>query len=73
MDYGNKDLKKINIKIPKSLTILKSNIETVLKKNESVIEKYLEDNIYISRLPPDIKEKLNNIFEDIRNNLIDNL
>ena len=41
-----KDVKNINVKIPKSLGLIKTDIETVISKNETVIMKYLEDFVY---------------------------
>lgn len=68
-----KDVKNINVKIPKSLGLIKTDIETVISKNETVIMKYLEDFVYTVDLDlnKELKSKIEKSFKNVRKNIME--
>lgn len=58
----SKDLKSINILIPESLTEIKPELEILINKNENIIKKYLERQIYKSVISETNSQTLNIIF-----------
>ena len=73
LEFNEKDLKKINIVIPNNLSSIKEDVSKILKLNETIIKKYLERIIYTSTLTDEIEEKIDEVFLDTYNNIIDNL
>jgi len=73
LEFNEKDLKKINIVIPNNLSSIKEDVSKILKINETIIKKYLERIIYTSTLTDEIEEKIDEVFLDTYNNIIDNL
>jgi hypothetical protein len=69
----NKDLKQINIKLPEKLTEYKDDVETLLKRNEAIIEKYLEDVVFVSSLTKETKQSLDMVFKKVRKNIMDKI
>ena len=66
----NKDLNNIHIKIPKTLDFIKNDVETIINKDETVIENYLERIVYTSPLSEITKSQLHNIFEKVKTNIL---
>ena len=58
----SKDVKKITINIPNNLNELEPELKLILKTTNTVINKYLEKQIYKSTITDSNKEKLNIIF-----------
>ena len=65
-----KELNNIHIKIPKHLDFIKNDVETIINKDEKVIENYLERIVYTSPLSENTKIELNKIFEKVRKDII---
>jgi hypothetical protein len=65
-----KDLNNIHIKIPKTLDFIKNDVETIINKDEKVIENYLERIVYTSPLSENTKIQLNTIFEKVRKDIL---
>jgi len=65
-----KDLNNIHIKIPKTLDFIKNDVDTIINKDEKVIENYLERIVYTSPLSENTKIKLNTIFEKVRKDIL---
>ena len=63
----DKQIKKINIKIPENLNEIKSDIELIINKNEIIISKYLERHIYTSTISDINKKKIEELFIKNRN------
>lgn len=63
----DKQIKKINIKIPENLNEIKSDIELIINKNEIIISKYLERHIYTSTISEINKQKIEELFIKNRN------
>ena len=77
MQYHS-DIKNINIVVPNKLINnnnlkIKNDIEKIFRKNEDNIRKYLERVIYTSTLSKDVNLKLDTIFEETKNTIMDNL
>ena len=75
---NNSDIKNINVVVPNKLINnnnlkIKTDIEKIFKKNEENIRKYLERVIYTSTLSKDVNLKLDTIFEETKNTIMDNL
>ena len=70
---NDKDLNNIHIKIPKTLDFIKNDVETIINKDEQVIENYLERIVYTSPLSEITKSQLHNIFEKVRKDIINNI
>jgi hypothetical protein len=68
-----KDLNNIHIKIPKTLDFIKNDVDTIINKDEKVIENYLERIVYTSPLSENTKIELDKIFEKIRKDIINNI
>ena len=68
--YNDKDLNNIHIKIPKILDFIKNDVETIINKDEKVIENYLERIVYTSPLSENTKIQLNTIFEKVRKDIL---
>jgi hypothetical protein len=63
----DKQIKKINIKIPENLNEIQSDIELIINKNEIIISKYLERHIYTSTISDINKKKIEELFMKNRN------
>ena len=63
----DKKIKKINIKIPEKLSEIKTDIELIINKNETIISKYLERHIYTSTISDINKQKIEELFIKNRN------
>lgn len=63
----DKQIKKINIKIPENLNEIQSDIELIINKNEIIISKYLERHIYTSTISEINKQKIEELFIKNRN------
>ena len=63
----DKQIKKINIKIPENLNEIQSDIELIINKNEIIISKYLERHIYTSTISEINKKKIEELFIKNRN------
>ena len=63
----DKQIKKINIKIPENLNEIQSDIELIINKNEIIISKYLERHIYTSTISDINKQKIEELFIKNRN------
>jgi hypothetical protein len=75
---NHSDIKNINIVVPNKLINndnlkIKTDIEKIFRKNEENIRKYLERIIYTSILSKDVNLKLDVIFEETKNTIMDNL
>lgn len=75
---NHSDIKNINIVVPNKLINnnnlkIKNDIEKIFRKNEENIRKYLERVIYTSTLSKDVNLKLDTIFEETKNTIMDNL
>lgn len=72
-DMNMKDLKMITIPVPniKSLLSMTDDIETIITKNEEIITKLLEKDIYVSTLSKTVKDELDKIFIDARKNILE--
>ena len=72
-DMNMKDLKMITIPVPniKSLLSMTDDIETIILKNEEIITKLLEKDIYVSTLSKTVKDELDKIFIDARKNILE--
>jgi hypothetical protein len=69
----NKDLRNISLLVPKNFGIFKPDIEIFLKKDEEIIEKYIEKTIYTSTLPSNIKNKMNTIFTNVKKQILNSI
>ena len=58
----SKDLKKVTINIPNNLNELEPELTLILNTTNTVINKYLEKQIYKSTISDSNKEKLHIIF-----------
>ena len=69
------DLKMISIdKLSNTkLHSIKNNIEIIIRKDEEIIEKYLERYVYTSILSKDIKDKLDTIFKIVSEDILDGI
>lgn len=65
-----KDIKKISISIPTDLNEITKDLEILIHKNENIIKKYLEKNIYTSVITDIEKEKLDIIFTKIKTQIL---
>jgi hypothetical protein len=65
-----KDIKKISILIPTDLNEITKDLEILIHKNENIIKKYLEKNIYTSVITDIEKEKLDIIFTKIKTQIL---
>jgi len=63
----DKQLKHINIKKPDNLNELRTDIEFIINKNETIISKYLERHIYTSTISEINKKKIEELFIKNRN------
>ena len=72
-DMNMKDLKMITIPVPniKSLLSMTDDIETIITKNEEIITKLLEKDIYVSTLSKTVKDELDKIFIDARKHILE--
>lgn len=72
-DMNMKDLKMITIPVPNinSLLSMTDDIETIITKNEEIITKLLEKDIYVSTLSKTVKDELDKIFIDARKNILE--
>ena len=72
-DMNMKDLKMITIPVPniKSLLSMTDDIETIILKNEEIITKLLEKDIYVSTLSKTVKDELDKIFIDARKHILE--
>jgi len=72
-DMNMKDLKMIKIPVPniKSLLSMTDDIETIILKNEEIITKLLEKDIYVSTLSKTVKDELDKIFIDARKHILE--
>ena len=72
-DMNMKDLKMITIPVPniKSLLSMTDDIETIITKNEEIITKLLEKDIYVSTLSKTVKDELDKIFIDSRKHILE--
>ena len=68
---NSKDLKNINMAIPNNLSEIKTDIETIVDLNETIIQNYLERIIYTSTLSIPVKENLSNIFKEAKAYIMD--
>ena len=57
-----KDIKQINVKIPDHLNELKPDLQIIINTTNTIITKYLEKQIYKSAISDSNKEKINTIF-----------
>ena len=57
-----KDVKKITINIPNDLNELNLDMELIINTTNTIINKYLEKQIYKSAISDSNKEKINTIF-----------
>ena len=57
-----KDVKKITINIPNDLNELNLDMELIINTTNTIINKYLEKQIYKSAISDSNKDKLNIIF-----------
>ena len=69
-ESSKKDLKNINMILPNKLNNIQTNIDIILKKDEEIIKKYIERIIYTSKLPDNVTEQLNKVFQDVREHLL---
>jgi len=69
-ESSKKDLKNINIILPNNLNDIQTSIDIILKKDEEIIKKYIERIIYTSKLPDNVTEQLNKVFQDVREHLL---
>lgn len=69
-ESSKKDLKNINMILPNNLNDIQTNIDIILKKDEEIIKKYIERIIYTSKLPDNVTEQLNKVFQDVREHLL---
>jgi len=65
-DAEENDLKKMSMIIPDTISSLDSDLNIIIKKNEDIIKRYIERVIYNSTLSYEIKIKLDEIFEEVR-------
>lgn len=72
-DMNMKDLKMITIPVPNinSLLSMTDDIETIITKNEEIITKLLEKDIYVSTLSKTVKDELDKIFIDARKHILE--
>lgn len=72
-DMNMKDLKMITIPVPNinSLLSMTDDIETIILKNEEIITKLLEKDIYVSTLSKTVKDELDKIFIDARKHILE--
>ena len=69
-ESSKKDLKNINMILPNNLNDIQTNIDIILKKDEEIIKKYIERIIYTSKLPDNVTEQLNKVFQYVREHLL---
>ena len=69
-ESSKKDLKNINMILPNNLNEIQTNIDIILKKDEEIIKKYIERIIYTSKIPENIIEQLDKVFQDVREHLL---
>jgi len=69
-ESSKKELNKINMILPNNLNEIKTSIDIILKKDEEIIKKYIERIIYTSKIPENIIEQLDKVFQDVRENLL---
>jgi hypothetical protein len=67
---SKKDLKNINMILPNNLNEIQTNIDIILKKDEEIIKKYIERIIYTSKLPDNVTEQIDKVFQDVREHLL---
>jgi len=69
-ESSKKDLKNINMILPNNLNDIQTNIDIILKKDEEIIKKYIERIIYTSKLPDNVTEQIDKVFQDVREHLL---
>jgi len=69
-ESSKKELNKINMILPNNLNEIKTSIDIILKKDEEIIKKYIERIIYTSKLPDNVTEQIDKVFQDVREHLL---
>jgi len=65
-----KDLKNIKMCLPTKLEEISPNVNTILSRTELIIKKYIETNIYKTKLSPSVKSDLDKAFIDVKNEIL---
>jgi hypothetical protein len=68
-EYVEKEVKKTTLNIPKTLNVFDKDINTIVDSTDKIIKNYLEQNIYTNKIPTEVSNSLNTIFETCHANI----